>query len=835
VDAEIQLEYQMSEFIAHENQLLRSHLDGVSILCRKNANKIGFGDYGETLGLLHDMGKYSRVFQNYIKSAVGILAPDIDGDYVDSNGLKGKIDHSTAGAQLFWEKLNMGNDAEKILAQIVSLCLVSHHSGLIDCLKTDANGTTDQFSRRINKADSKTHLHEALEQFELKRRFEELIATQTFILPLSKTLRSIINSSPQKAMQSTVVQFKVGLLVRFLFSCLIDADRQDTADSEKPKVAQFRQRGSFLSWAELISRLNRELGSYSNPLTLIDKIRQDISSHCLVAADRPMGVFTLSVPTGGGKTLSSLRFALHHAEKHKLERIIFVIPFTSIIDQNADRVRRILEPKDAPADKGKIVLEHHSNIGAEKQSWREKLLIENWDAPVIFTTMVQFLEAMFGSGTRGARRMHQLAKSVIVFDEVQTLPIRCVHMFCNAINFLVDQGGSSVVLCTATQPLLGEIDSTKGALHLAQSNEIIPDVSKLFEDLKRVSVLDSQKTTGWGDAEIADLAIKEAEKVNSCLVVVNMKKSARALFQVIKEMAKHHEAAIGCYHLSTSMCPRHRKRVLRRVKRRLSVGYPTICVSTQLIEAGVDIDFGSVIRYLAGLDSIAQAAGRCNRNGKRDKGLVYIVNPKEENIDCLKDIAVGQQKTQRVLNDFKVSPEKYQDDIIGPQLLEWYYRNFFYERRAEMTYPVSENVAGRNDTLLNMLSTNSLTVSDYQRSNMKSPDICLRQSFMAAAEAFRSIDAPTHSVIVGFEKDGKELVNQLCAAFDVEKQYELVKKAQQYSVSLFPHEFDKLHGVVKPVQERTSIYFLTDNRYYDQDFGIVTEPVKSPNEELMYA
>ena len=640
---------------------------------------------------------------------------------------------------------------------------------------------------------------------------------------MEQILKSVFSFLPcgQKNQTSTIFQFQVGLFVRYLFSCLIDADRQDTADSEKIQAAGFRQNGMYVDWKDLIDRLETRILEFGNSESNVDKLRKHVSDSCLEASKKDRNIFTLTVPTGGGKTLASLRFALHHAKKHQLDRIIYVIPFTSIIDQNAEVVRNILEKN--VADKGRIVLEHHSNIGAEKQSWKEKLLTENWDAPVVYTTMVQFLEALFGAGTRGARRMHQLARAVIVFDEIQTLPIRCVHMFCNAVNFLVRQCGSSVVLCTATQPLLGKVDNQKGALDLPSIHEIMPNVHDLFDGLKRVDVIDSRKAGGWTDEEIADLVREEVAKTGSCLVVVNMKRSARSLFKIVQQNSE-----AECFHLSTGMCPVHRKKILEIIRERIKPenNLPTICISTQLIEAGVDIDFGTVVRYIAGLDSIAQAAGRCNRNGRRGIGNVYIVNPKDEPIDCLKDIAIAQEKAGRVLDDYKEDREKYRNDLIGPPLLEWYYENFFFGRRNEMDYPVTPKEAGRNDTILNLLSTNHLAQSSFARSSKKPRDLFLYQSFMTAGELFAAIDAPTIGIVVQYGEKGKEIVGQLSAAFEVEKQYKLLREAQQYSVNIFPHEFKKLSeaGALFPVQSGTKIYFL-DEKYYSEEFGISMEPV----------
>lgn len=814
------------KYIAHRDQELYEHLEGVARLAKIHARKIGMGNYGELLGLLHDFGKYSAEFQKYITDALKKddpqFNPDEDEEFEDPTGKKGKIDHSTAGAQFL--SCNGGSsNAHKILEQLLSLCLVSHHSGLINCLTTDNSGIWDSYSKRLSKNDHKTHREECVKNIDkhILERINVIIADQSFTEPFEEKCRDIVRASPEANPLSTVTQFQVGLLARFLFSTLIDADRQDTADSEKPRAARHRQQGEYRSWDILIERFEREYKKFktSNP---VDEIRKEVSTHCLYAAERPKGLFSLTVPTGGGKTLASLRFALHHAKHHGkedgIDRIIYVIPFTTIIDQNAQVVREILEPKEYPGDAGKIVLEHHSNIGADAQSWKEKLLTENWDAPVVYTTMVQLLEALFGAGTRGARRMHQLAKAVIVFDEIQTLPIKCVHLFNNAVNFLVDHCGSTVVLCTATQPLLGTVDQNKGALNLSEKNELMPDVGKLFDDLKRVHVHDCRKSPGWTYPEIAALAVEQVKANGSCLVVVNMKRAARIIFEEAKR------DGIEAFHLTTGMCSAHRKQVLETIRRKLDDEEPILCVSTQLIEAGVDVSFRSVIRMLAGLDSIAQAAGRCNRHGGWEMGNVFIVNPIEEDLEYLKDIAVGKEKSNRVLDDYKSDASKYGHDRIGPKLLDWYYQNYFYERKEAMDYPVTAN---RNDTLLNLLSSNSLVVDEFRRVNKTMPVIGLRQSFMTAAKLFKSIDAPTQSVIIGYGDEGKELVGQLCSAFEVEKQYALVKKAQQYSVNLFPHEFEKLaeQKALYRVQEGTEIFHL-DYQYYSKITGVSLEPVR---------
>ena len=831
------------EFIAHvresdaqARQSLESHLRGVGCLSEKFADKLGLSKHGQLIGMLHDLGKYSIDFQHYILSATGLLNQDEDEDYVDAKELKGKIDHSTCGAQVVWSALSAQSPKGQFAGQVLALCIASHHSGLIDCLSlSEKTAVLDNFSKRMKKADSATHLAEALRNAspELMQEAKTLMADPGLIDDLwtwrNRLAANAPGATPQAKVNSPALHQQIGLLVRTLFSCLIDADRIDTADFEHPRKAMHRPKGEYRAWDVLIQRLESHLaalpfGTCSDAAKPdINTLRRNISLHCLKAESRSTGIYTLSVPTGGGKTLASLRFALHHAKRHGLDRIIYVIPFTSIIDQNAQVVRRILEPYGEP--KGSVVLEHHSNLTPEQQTWRSKMLSESWDAPVVYTTSVQLLEALFGSGTRGARRMHQLTRSVLVFDEVQTLPINCVHLFNNAMNFLADHCKSTVLLCTATQPLLNKVDENKGAIRLKDDSELMPDVRSLFDALNRVDVLNRRKPGGWTQNEVINLAFAQVDAAGSCLVIVNTKKAAQALYGLCESRPD-----IKAVHLSTSMCPAHRKAKLKEVIQRLATTppLPTLCISTQLIEAGVDVDFGSVIRYAAGLDSIAQAAGRCNRNGKRAKGNVFVVNPRpeDENLSPLPDIEKGREIGNGVLNEYQTSPVSFGHNPIGPEAMELYYQRYFFDRAKKMSYVISRKELGRDDTLLSLLASNGLVVEEYKRVQRQAPAIHLRQSFMAAGKAFKAIDTPTQGVIVPYGSEGKELVNDLCAAYQPENEYELLRKAQQFSVNVFPTLFDTLTKAYafREIRADTGIYYLANARYYSEDFGLSDTP-----------
>ncbi|WKZ38399.1 MAG: CRISPR-associated helicase Cas3' [Anaerolineales bacterium] len=816
------------QFVAHIRkkdktpQSLDEHLRAVSKHAGDFASKIGLKETGDVLGLFHDFGKASEKFQRYILSGEGSIHPDAE-EYLDPIAHKGKIDHTTAGAQVIYENLWNKGQKEKIAAQVLALCIASHHSGLIDCLKPDGE---NNFKRRMDKADENTRKAEALTNLqEIVNSLDGLLSDKV-VAQIFDKLQSLKEEANES--QNTLA-FKAGLLVRFLLSCLLDADRLDTADFESPGNVHVRNYGQYHPWEILIERLEKQFQEFEQKTSQmelgkaleVNQLRAQVAQACLDTATKPKGIYQLTVPTGGGKTLASLRFALNHAKEHSMERVFYIIPYTSIIDQNADEIRKILEDKDEGGNYlDKVVLEHHSNLTPEEESYRQNLLAQNWDAPVVLTTQVQFLEALFGYGTRSARRMHQLANSVIIFDEVQRIPINMIHMFNLALRFLVHTCGATVVLCTATQPPLDKVENPYRALTIKPEQRIIQSEEKLFERLKRVEVFDKRKVGGWSAEEVAELAEGQLQEKGSVLVVVNTKKSARALYQAI---ANRKIPCIHLYHLSTNMCPAHRLKMLNKIKGKLKskTAKPVICVSTQLIEAGVDIDFGAVIRYLAGMDSIAQSAGRCNRHGVREGlGNVWIVNPQGENIDRLKDIVIGADNAQRVLDDFKGNP-----NLIGLEAMAAYFKYYYYVRKDEMRYKVGVKEIGRDDDLFNLLSLNTLSVGAYQGTHKTAPELAFPQSFQSAAKAFRVIDSPTRGVVVPYQ-EGDEIIKDLCRAPELEKEYKLLKRAQRYSVNLFQRDFDNLYkaGAIYEVQKGAGVFYL-DKQYYSKYFGWSEEPV----------
>ncbi|MCP5488569.1 MAG: CRISPR-associated helicase Cas3' [Verrucomicrobia bacterium] len=798
-------------------QSIEEHLFGVSHLSGKYAKKIDAETLGQLTGLLHDFGKYSEVFGSYIESAVGLLQEG-DSRYRDPSRWKGRVDHSTAGAQWVWRNLDDQDPVLCLAKEILAICICSHHGGLVDGL---ANDGEDTLMKRMVKADENTNFKESCanaDEIVLIKAAEFACSTQ-----LVKELSGLIGVVNAGVKLPMLRIFWTGLLVRYLFSCLVDADRTDTANFENPEDTELRLLGKYTEWEPLINCFERHISGLK-AYPEINRKRAEVSAHCLQRSLSDQGLFYLTVPTGGGKTLASMRFALHHARKHSLDRIIYVVPYTSIIEQNAQEIRDALKGK-CSLDIDEIVLEHHSNLHEKHDTKRNRLLSENWDAPIVFTTSVQLLETLFGGGTRGARRMHQLARAILIFDEVQTLPINTIHLFNNAINFLTKVCSSSVVFCTATQPLLHDVDQNKGAVPYDEQRELAP-YSDLFKGFRRIEVVDERKTGGWSFSEIGMEIERQLEALGSVLFIANTKKDAKRIYFETEGLVRHR------YHLSTAMCPAHRLEILRRIKVCLQRKWPVVCVSTQLVEAGVNLDFGCVFRALAGLDSIAQAAGRCNRNNRRPNGRVLIVNLKGESLGRLREIKLAQKETLRVLDEYRESPESFGGDLISPQAVERYYHYYFYQRANEMDYEVRAKDLGRKDTLLSLLSTNSLSVCEAKRTGQYNPKRILNQAFKSAGEYFKVIDAPTQGILVHYEGFGKtkgeasRLISALTITTDTKQLKTLLIKAQRFCVNVFPHDLNKMEkaGALHETQPGSGVWYL-DKHYYSPDCGACTEQV----------
>ncbi|MFA6711074.1 MAG: CRISPR-associated helicase Cas3', partial [Candidatus Methanomethylophilaceae archaeon] len=738
---------------------------------------------GYLTGLLHDFGKATDVFNDYITEHINVK--------------RGDIDHSTAGAQYLSEKKNENSIYNCIAEQTIELTILSHHSGLINCLSGEGE---DIFHKRLSKSNTVTHLTECEKRIGIE--IKDLIDSvyRSAIDSLATMIQQIVEDAKKTSVKDNGL-FRLGLVCRYILSCLIDADRQDTANFENG-ITPIEH---LINWNEIRTRYYEFIDRFKNNDN-ISLIRRNISELCHSASRRDKGVFTLSVPTGGGKTLSSLRFAIEHLLFHGMDRIIYIVPYTSIIDQNVTVVKNALERSESDD----IVRAYHSNIDLGEDDndqdglWRYSS--DPWDSPIIFTTMVQFLETFYSSGTKRVRRMHNLANSVIIFDEIQTLPIKMTYMFNETVNFLVKWCGSSVLLCTATQPLLGK--GLKYPICISDSSEIIDDVADLFNSMKRIEIERPLPDIIWNALEIANFAKKIIGESDSLLVITNTKSLARKIYDLIE---KNTSDDILLYHLSTNMCPVHRRQVLSCIISNLG-RKKLVCVSTQLIEAGIDVDFNSVIRCMAGLDSIAQAAGRCNRNNKMSMpGKVYIVKT-DENLGSLIDIDEGRRCTESVLRE-------YPKNILDVNAMNRYFELFFYNRICDMDYK-TENP---ERTLFDILSANRASTQLYKGCNGEYPKMALRQSFMEANTLFNVIN-PVRSIIIKFDENAENIIADLCSEPPLPERVRLIRAAQKYSVNTL--KFDRLlrNGSIKEVSKDSGIFYLLDGNYSNR-YGLTESPV----------
>ncbi len=849
-----------SAFIAHvrasdgSEQLLYDHLIGTAKISKALATKIGLPLSGELIGLVHDLGKYSEAFQNYIKICVAhdklkagheTVDDDLEALELQGKPVRGSVDHSTAGAIYLYKQLKglstsqINNstqekikiDQGQLLADILFICVASHHSGMVNVIDKEGN---EYLKNRKQKGEDKSHYQESLTNARDNQLFTHLDekANSKALSEFCKAIESILKDESTDKQKD----FYIGFYARLLFSCLIDADRSNSIAFEHPNQA-YLLNYQRPNWQIAIDKVEALYEGFANqaknsPHNPINEQRTHIADTCYGSGQKEQGIYTLTVPTGGGKTLASLRFALQHAKKHNLERIIYIIPFTSIIEQNAAEVRKVLEEKRADGSfDGKWVLEQHSNLEPDVQTWQSKLIMDNWNAPIVFTTMVQFLESCFGGGTKGVRRLHQLSRAVLIFDEIQTLPISCYYLFCNAINFLTRHANATAVLCTATQPVLDNLPiAHNGSLN--PSTEIIGNrkqLATLFDTLKRVDIHDH--TSATKDLESLTAYIKDNfQEYASTLVIVNTKAWATQLYQSLSTSISEDEL----FHLSTGQCARHRKDLLSEIRSRLDQGLPTLVISTQLIEAGVDVSFKSVIRFLAGLDSIAQAAGRCNRHGEMSdetgaslRGQVFIVSPDKENLSKLPTIELGRNKTSDILHSLRL-PENEGKHLLDPDIMTEFFNVFYTTEHAtkEMAYPI-KNQSGKSsgaETVYGWLSNNTTNpvVNNENPNRLKNGQYPkLWQSFMDAGRAFKAIDAPTQAIIVPYHKAGVELINDLHGTLVSDGEfYKLVHKAQQYSVNVFPWMLQKLQDDKAIAMVRDTGILTLNEQFYDEHMGI---------------
>ncbi len=808
-------------FLAHYRitddriQTVEEHLEGVKTKCERYAEQLQFGNTGRLLGVLHDMGKYTEEFYDYINESVRRQK-------AGEPKLNSTVDHGKHGAILVLERYHDKDIFGRMMSEIAAMLICYHHGGLEDFMSEDLNiPLLNRCGYFQGNGITEASYVQARERF-LKRvistgELDELFDKAAAELKVYITAGKNKDSDPY---------YNLHLLIKFLYSCLIDADRYDTYLFMQVKKEEETQEIQHL-WEKFDQRLaireenfrKQETGSALEET--VKMLRQDIWKQCNDFGSKQEGVYTLTVPTGGGKTLSSLRYALNHARRWKKKRILYVLPFTAIIEQNAGVVRDALET-------GNYLLEHHSNVADAREASREEieyrqLLTEQWTSPIIFTTMVQFLNTFFSGGTRNIRRLHNLTDTILIFDEIQALPIKCISLFNEAVNFLCSRCGDTVLLCSATQPGL---DTVAHKINIKQ--EIITDLNKKFEDFKRMEIVDMRYKGKMSLPQLGEFIYDLKKGNESILIILNTKKTAEAVFQEVGR--KLEETDTVFYFLSTNLCPAHRKQIMKEMKEVLRDHRQVVCVSTQLIEAGVDISFSCVVRHLAGLDSIAQASGRGNRNGEGEVKNTYIIELEEEILGSLEDIKLGESGTIYVLDEYRRDRERFESNLLSPEAIKRYYKYFYAEGAIEskMDYPVSDTSNTKRkdqkesvNSIYKMLSNPQKKASYEKSANNKYP-LMLEFQFKTAGKYFEVIDEFSEAVLVPYG-NGKNIISKLQSFKNIMPDMELIRSAQPYMVNVSKKVLQRLKDrQAVYMEERSGIWILADH-FYNKELGVAPE------------
>ncbi len=792
-----------------KTQFLEEHLKGTAALSKIFGASLTFAELEELAGILHDAGKATVAWQKYLKKSV------------EGESQK-KKDHSTAGGLLLEKYLS----GKSILAKTaMQAAIMFHHgSGLPDMICADGKS---EFFNRLNKEGLKSDMAEIEMNLPyLKDEIQNYMKSELFRNDGKKVL---LFPCKNNAASKKQICFNMGLHLRNFSSCLIDADRTDSAAFENEESVNPDKYSEIPDWAKLQSRLEVHLKKVKHDDKL-GKIREYVSDKCSEFGRNQKGIYSCSAFTGSGKTLASLRFALEQAKKFSMKRIFIIAPYTSIIDQNADVIRDILEDENT---KGRIVLECHSNITSEKKSSLLKSeseyarFEETWDAPIIITTMVQFLETLFGAGTKKIRKMHNLSNSVLVFDEIQTLPVKTTYLFNWGLEYLASCCGCSALLCTATQPCLDKIGNEADKqyrLHI--DGEVLDNISEHFDSLKRVVFID--KTSGgrkkFTAQDVCDYIQSQMENVGSFLAVVNTKPQAEELYELVKER----NFTDFVYHLSTNMCPAHRREKIQEIKKHLEKRDRIVCITTRLIEAGVDVSFEGALRYLAGLDSVIQTAGRCNRNNERVCGTVAIWQIADEKLGSLEELKIGQACMERILREF--SSENGVCNLINPNAIESYFKYFYGNIDESM---LKYSVDDKDTTVLDMLSDNENALFEYERiHDGEKFNLPYKQSFKTAWEKFEVIADVTTGIIVPHKNDIEGRLRALERGEENygEKLHTLLQEAQQYTVNVYSNQLVKLlkEKMISEVLPDSGIYALSEG-FYDENKGMTNDFSLAPS------
>lgn len=741
-------------------------------------------------GLVHDMGKYTTQFKEYLQDAAA-------GRAVRS----GSVIHTHAAVRFLLEHFHSPKNFvsfQDMTAELLAYAAGAHH-GLYDCIDQKHRSG---FSHRMEWDDRlygqalSRFLEQCADEKELDELFEQ---ADKQMEPIYGWINTQTNGNNEE------IFFQLGMLARLLLSAVIEGDRQDTAQYLNGLALPYTEESQNAVWNRLLVRVEQKLAVFPSN-TPIQKARQQISYQCRTAAEKPAGIYRLNVPTGGGKTLSSLRYALAHAVRYKKSRIIFTSPLLSILEQNAQVMREFIEEDG-------LILEHHSNVIREEATTEElnprELITENWQAPIIITTLVQLLNTLFSGKTTCVRRFQALCNCVLVIDEVQTVPTKMLTLFNLAVNFLVYVCGATVVLCSATQPCLEKVEHPI----YGELEDLVPYDAKLWAPFERTYPVDE----GTRRLEkIPDFIEARLKQTNSLLVICNTKQQARFLYQYFKE------SEFFCFHLSAAMCTEHRRNTLSRVERALAdckkSGRKVLCISTQLIEAGVDISFECVVRLAAGMDDVVQAAGRCNRNGESDLPVpVYLLNCTDEALGKLQEIQCAKTATLQLLSEFRSRPEQFNENLFSTQAITCYYRNLY----NNMPCGAQDYTLKSGGSLFDLLSVNEQYAHDQPNLEW----FGLHQAFALAGQKFQVFDQETTDILVPYGS-GNDLILEFGSykmQYQPNLQKKLLEKAKPFMVSVYQFQLEQLEKQGGLISLLDGAILALAPPFYDSETGLTSE------------
>ncbi len=801
----------ISEDGLNREETVAEHTEKTANLCREKGKKCNIPNIMYLCGILHDMGKNKQRFDAYIHA-----------DENTKRKLKGSIAHASTGAKYIYDKYH--NSAEntdtKLLTEFIAYAVAAHH-GLFDKIDIEKS---DIFSSKLQNVEDYQEAYQNAQQdyldnYKIETIFNSALAE---FAAVKAKIYSIVKEVRTPNAIKTYQFYMFSCLQRLMLSFLIDADWEATSnfmnntasvptffDNSKKDIFNKAAQNFEVYMKKMQESVKQsiEKGKMTEKELCIYSARNELQNQCRQFAKYSAGIYCLPIPTGGGKTLSSLAYALEYCKEHpQTERIIYISPYISITEQNADVFRKAIGNKD-------WILEHHSSVVREEEKTEEDYQINqraalevDWEEPFICTTFVQFMNILFSEKKQSLRLMHRLANAVVIIDEVQSMPLKCIHTFNYMVNFLNVICNTDIILCTATQPTLAE---TICPIRYSTPKYMIQNAKDWFEKFERVRIQLPEKGQKYTFESLSEEIAEQIQNFRSILIVLNTKSAVRKLYQLLKERE------IAVEYLTTNLCAEHRSDKIKAIKKVLAQKEkPLVVVSTNLIEAGVDISFACVYRSMTGLDSLAQSAGRCNRNGEIcgevDKGIVHFIELEGEHTGNMEELMQSMNATHCILYQYKTADTN--ESILMPEWMEQYYKVLYQGEDVtdKMNFPIP-NIAK------NILELLSAGFSGGKKTNI------MNQAFKTAGRAYQVIDDNSFGVIVPY-KTGAEIIDAIQQAPDFAEIKKQIRKAQRYTVNVRGSQLKRMEGLIQPITEKIpNLYMIASTGSYCEDCGITEE------------